>query len=362
MSMTSRELVRAAMSGQPVDRVPIFPVTTRNLGMRALGRRVGECVLSASLAFEGIRAMKRRFGFDGLESGLGAGYDFIAPQTMEVDGIRYLVNDQGQPMARFEEDDDPVALDQTPLLINKADLDRVELVPAERFIASGQTEAMRKLRTDMGDDLYIAGCAANQTMNSLAGWRGSEQAMYDLVDDPEFVDALMDHATDISIEVGKAMIDAGVDAIYIGDAWSSASIISPKQFERFCLPRYTRTAAAFHALGAQVYLHICGNAAPLLEMIADTGVDALEPLDPLGGVRVDDAVRRIGHRISLKGGVNTLTLLNGTPDEVRAETRQVLDAAVGKCRGFILGSGDDIPRDTPFANIDAMVETARSYQ
>ena len=152
-----------------------------------------------------------------------------------------------------------------------------------------------------------------------------------------------------------------MDGIYIGDAWSSASIISPKQFVRFCQPRYARTVEAFHALGAQVYLHICGNSAPLLEMIAETGVDALEPLDPLGGVRVDDAARRIGDRMTLKGGVNTLTLLNGSPDDVRRETLEVLNAAHGNCRGLIAGSGDDIPRDSPFANIDALVLTAKEY-
>lgn len=358
--MTSRERVRAAMAGMPVDRAPVFPVTTRYLGARALGRKVGEMALDPFLVWDGIRAMKRRFGFDGLEVGFGPTRDYRPPQTTVRDGVTYLCNDAGEPVSRYQEDDDPVALDQRPPLREKADLDGITVTPATVYEENGCLDAIRELRADFGDELYIAGVAAGQTMNSLAAWRGTEAAIYDLIDDPAFVDDVMDRATDISIEVGKALIAAGVDGIYIGDAWSSASIISPRQFERFCQPRYARAVEAFHALGAQVYIHICGNAVPLLEMIADTGVDALEPLDPLGGVRVDDAVRRIGDRVTLKGGVNTLTLLNGTPDDVRRETRAVLDAAYGKCRGLIVGSGDDIPRDTPFENIDAMVHEARS--
>ncbi|HEY3414064.1 MAG TPA: uroporphyrinogen decarboxylase family protein [Armatimonadota bacterium] len=353
--MTSRERVRAAMAGQPVDRVPVFPVTTRMLGARTLGRRVGEMALQPSLVFDGIVAMKERFGFDGLEAGFGPGRNERPPVLEMVDGIPCLLGADGKPWARYQEDDDPVPLDNTPPIRDKKDLDGVGITPAALYEAEGKLDAIRALRRRVGDDLYIAGVAAGQTMNSLAAWRGADQAIYDLVDDPAFVDEAMDRATDNSIEVGKALIAAGVDGIYIGDAWSSASIISPKHFERYCQPRYARTVEAFHALGAQVYLHICGNAVPLLEMIADTGVDALEPLDPLGGVRVDDAVRRIGDRVTLKGGVNTLTLLNGTPEDVRREALEVLDAAHEKCRGLILGSGDDIPRDTPFENIDALV-------
>lgn len=345
-----------------MDRVPIFPVTTRLLGARALGRPVGDLVRDPWLIFEGIKAMKRRFGFDGLEVGFCPSRGYQPPGLETRDGVSVLVDAQGHAYARFQEDDDPVPLDTTPPLRDRADLDAISVTPAERYERDGNLEGIRSLRREFGDDLYLAGVAAGQTMNSLATWRGADQAMYDLIDDPGFVDEVMDRATDISIEVGKALVAAGVDGIYIGDAWSSASIISPRQFERFCQPRYARAVDAFHELGAQVYLHICGNAAPLLEMIADTGVDALEPLDPLGGVRVDDAARRIGDRVSLKGGVNTLTLLNGTPDDVRRETLEVLDSARGNCRGFLLGSGDDIPRDTPFENIDAMVETGLVYR
>jgi uroporphyrinogen decarboxylase len=349
------------MAGRPVDRVPVFPVTTRILGARALGRLVGEMALQPSLVFGGIRAMKQRFGFDGLETGFGPGRNDRPAVLETVDGVSCMLGADGKPWARYQPDDDPVPLDNTPPIREKKDLDGIRITPAAWYEAEGKLDAIRALRRDVGDDLFIAGVAAGQTMNSLAAWRGADQAIYDLVDDPAFVDDAMDRATDDSIEEGKALIIAGVDGIYIGDAWSSASIISPKHFARYCQPRYARTVEAFHALGAQVYLHICGNSVPLLEMIAETGVDALEPLDPLGGVRVDDVARRIGDRVTLKGGVNTLTLLNGSPADVRREAMQVLDAAHGHCRGLILGSGDDIPRDTPFENIDALVETAREY-
>ncbi len=356
--MNGKERVIAAFERREVDRPPFFPVVTQYLGSRVLRRSMTEMALDPQLLYDGLRGMVERFGFDGVEVSMG-------PPRGSMDGIevreqgrkRYLADrETGRLLSELQEDDAPLPLDQSPMLLDKADLDKIEVTPAEEYERLGCVEPVRRLVADTGDRVFLAGHAAGQTMNTLVAWRGSDQAMYDLVDDPEFVLAAMERATDISIELGKALIRAGVPGIYIGDAWASASIISPQTYERFCLPYHRKAAQAFQALGAKVYLHICGNATPILEMMADTGVDGIEPLDPMGGVRVDDAKRRVGDRVALKGGVSTLLLLNGTPDEVREASRRAIRE--GGPTGYILGSGDDIPRDAPFANIDAMRQAA----
>ena len=342
------------MELQPVDRVPVFPVVTAYLGSRVLGRPYKDMALDPSLVFEGLRAIHRRFGFDGFEVGLGPARDAPPPRAAVKDGTTYLLDNQGNPVARLEDDDMPVPLNRTPLLEDKSDLHTISVTPASYYVEAGCTEPAAALARDLGDSAFIAGVAAGQTMNSLAAWRGSEQAMLDLADDPIFVHEVMDRATAISIEVGKALIQAGVDGIYIGDAWASASIISPRIYEEFCLPYHRMAAQAFQALGVKVYLHICGNSGPLMELMAATGVDAIEPLDVDGGVDPTEAKAKVGDRVCLKGGVSTRLLLHGTPDQVYAESRRLIEN-VGPL-GLILGSADDIPRDTPFANIDAMVE------
>ena len=103
-------------------------------------------------------------------------------------------------------------------------------------------------------------------------------------------------------------------------------------------------------------IHICGNSSPILEMLADTGVHAVEPLDPIGGVSVFDAKRRIGRRVALMGGLSTRTLAQGTPDEVRAEA--VLKCHEGGPQGYVLAAGCMVPPETPFQNLQAMVDVA----
>ena len=79
-------------------------------------------------------------------------------------------------------------------------------------------------------------------------------------------------------------------------------------------------------------------------------------MDPLGGVEVADAKARIGGKVALMGGVNTLTLNSGTRDEVMAEAIKV--CRQGGPHGYILAAGDMVPPETPLENLQAMVDVA----
>lgn len=360
--MSAKERVKRAMELKMTDRVPVFPVITAYHASRVLGIKYKEIVLNPLLIYDALKAAWEFYGFDGFEVGLGPTMDWKEIIRVERDGeIEYLVDTEiGRRMARLQEDDGPIPLDAEPPFKSPDDLKKINIPDHSELIKQGRIEPVKKLVEEIGDGAFIAGTAASQSLNFLVSQRGTEQAMLDLVDNPSLAHAIMELGTEISIEIGRALVEAGVDGIYIGDAWASCSIISPKQYKEFCFPYHRKATKEFHKLGVKVYLHICGNSDPILEMMADTGVDAIEPLDPLGGVSLCSAKRRVGNRVCLKGGLNTMTLLQGTPKDVEREARRCIDeAAVGG--GFLLGSGDDIPRDAPKENLIAMVETAHLH-
>jgi uroporphyrinogen decarboxylase len=203
---------------------------------------------------------------------------------------------------------------------------------------------------------FVAAAPGGITMNTYTTLRGRATGMMDFYDRPDFVKAVMDMQADAIIQRGEKLLKADIDAFYIGDPAASCSLISPGQFEEFCLPGYQKFCRHFQDDDILIYIHVCGNSDLILEMMADTGAHVVEPLDPLGGVTVAAANRRIGHRVALMGGVNTLTLCMGTPEEVRAE-------AIQKCReggphGYILAAGDMIPPETSFENLKTMVDVA----
>jgi uroporphyrinogen decarboxylase len=357
--LSSKERVMMAMERQVPDRVPVYPVFTAYHGAQVAGIPYSEVTKNPHLMNEIIWKVGLEYGFDGLTLYAEPPNDWNANlELVTQNGENFYRNIKtGELVTRIPHDDIPVAVNPEPLVKDESDLEKLRIAPASEYFDKGRMESIKEAVKKFGDRVFITGHCAAQTMNYLTDVRGSQQGMLDLYEYPEMAAKIMDIGSDISIELGKAYIEAGVHGIYIGDAWSSCSIISPTQFREFCLPRYKRVVETFHAYGVKVYLHICGNSSPLFEMMAETGVDAIEPLDPLGGVKVEDAKKRVGDRLCLMGGVNTLTLLDGTPEEVYAEAKMCLEAGMPG-GGYMLGSGDDIPQKSPKANVEALVRAA----
>ncbi len=81
----------------------------------------------------------------------------------------------------------------------------------------------------------------------------------------------------------------------------------------------------------------------------------------MGDCNLAEAKRLYGKRLALMGNLHTVdVMLFGTPQEVLEKSRQAIEDA-GEGGGFILSTGDQCGRDTPDANLFAMVEAAEKY-
>lgn len=359
--MNSRERVIAAMELRETDRIPVFPVITYIHASRLINRKISEVVINPDYCYEALLAAWEYYGLDGFEVPALNEFPVFNERlrAVNVQNEIRLMNEKGKYLYRVPEDDAEIALGvltkEIEEILEQSYLDK------EQLISRGFMDPVYKLVKRVNKRAFISGHAPGQTLNSLVKYRGSNQAMLDMLECPDVVHKLFSHFTEATIELGKAFGEVGVDAIYIGDAWASASIISPTMFLEFCVPYYSMAAKAFHDLGLKVYLHICGNSSPILEMMADTGVDAIEPLDPLGGVKLKDAKERVGGRVCLKGGISTLTLLNGKEEDIKREVLDCIEEA-GRTPGFIFATGDDIPRDAPVNNVKLAFELAKNQK
>ncbi|MCX7825796.1 MAG: hypothetical protein N2689_09590 [Verrucomicrobiae bacterium] len=95
----------------------------------------------------------------------------------------------------------------------------------------------------------------------------------------------------------------------------------------------------------------------MVDIMADSGYSIIN-LGP--GIDMVDARQVVGQRCCLSGNVNPIrTLMRGTPDDVRAEVRRIIEK-VSVHGGHIMCSGEMVPRDTPEVNIRAFVEETRA--
>ena len=101
----------------------------------------------------------------------------------------------------------------------------------------------------------------------------------------------------------------------------------------------------------------------LLDDFVEIGVDVLNPVQASAGGMSDFAglKRRFGDRLVFCGGMDTHRVLpHGTPDEVRAEVRRVIDT-LGPGGGLMLGAVHTVMGDVPPENVLAMVDEAVAY-
>jgi uroporphyrinogen decarboxylase len=93
------------------------------------------------------------------------------------------------------------------------------------------------------------------------------------------------------------------------------------------------------------------------------GIEILNPIQwRCGDWDLHVLKRDFGDRICFHGGVdNQQTLPRGTPDEVRAEVRWLVDALASDRTGYILAPCHNLQAITPVENVVAMYEAAVEY-
>lgn len=90
-----------------------------------------------------------------------------------------------------------------------------------------------------------------------------------------------------------------------------------------------------------------------------SGIDGLHSFEDVIEP-VESVYERYGDRISILGGVDVGLLTTGSPDEVRARVRNILDAC-GKKGGFALGSGNSVTNYNKIENFYAMIDETRKW-
>ncbi|HXX21600.1 MAG TPA: uroporphyrinogen decarboxylase family protein [Terriglobia bacterium] len=185
--------------------------------------------------------------------------------------------------------------------------------------------------------------------------RGTTQLLEDTLQEPGLIADLVELSLAHNIPLAREALHRGADVVLLSDdyGYNAGPLFSPAVFERCFREGLARIVEAVHAAGGLVVKHSDGNLMPLLDAIVSTGIDALDPLDPLGGMSVA-CVRERYPRLSLKGGVPLSTLSCGSPSEVTRAALRCLAESEG--RGYILSSSNSITSAVPARNFLAMIE------
>jgi hypothetical protein len=248
-----------------------------------------------------------------------------------------------------------------PVINTVEDIKRVAVPDKSFYEQIGFGRLQRELMQKVGDGIALLGDCGSATLAFHVLFRELSLALMDLLENPKLTHAIMDKGVEHAIQKGKFHIDCGLRMLRLNDSIANMSVISPQHFREFILPHMKMVCDELHHYepDVRVYCHVCGNVMPIMEDLIATGLDCIGPLDPLGNFSCADARGAVGDRIALMGGVNTLSFINSTPEQLIDEARVCIEGA-GRT-GYILGSGCVVPRTTRKENLLALYEAAERF-
>ncbi len=341
------------------DRVPFHPSIFFDHAFVACGKRFEDMLINPMLGNPYMLEAAQRYQTDTVRFMIVPDDEWCRTKVVkeEADGVFQYDRKTGKREGAFDvQGGGKLQLfEPPPPMQTMRDVKNIPVMPAIEYEQRGHLRGMREcIEQAHALGFFVVGFCTSQTINFMVEKLGGpEPALLSFLDDPDLARTLIDKAVEISIEKGKALVAAGVDLIYIGDSYASASVISPEIYRSFCAPAYRQTASAMHALGVFVYKHCCGYYDPLLQHLPSTGIDAMDGIDPTTGMSVAHTKKVIGDKLTLMGGLSCMTLLQGTPEEAYEDARRCIEA--GKPGGrYVLGTACATPRNTPPRNFDAV--------
>lgn len=336
--MNGRERVLAHLAGQPVDRLPLMPITMMFAADQA-AVTYGAYARDHRVLVEAQLRVAEVFEFDYVS--------VISDPAREA-------YDCGA-MVEFFEDQPPAIIEASARLADKTELSRLTIpdpLGGGRMHDRVNGVALLKQRT-AGAKLiegWVEGPCAE-----AADLRGINALMTDFFDDPKFIRDLFELIVEMELRFAKPQIEAGADLIGVGDA--AASLVGPELYEEFVWPYEKRLVAGIHALGAKVRLHICGNTRRILAGMGRLGCEIVDLDYP---APISEGRAAMGPTQVLLGNLNPVKAVrDGSPESITQAVAQCHREAGSR---YIVGAGCEIPRGTPNENVLALTEYARARQ
>ncbi len=198
--------------------------------------------------------------------------------------------------------------------------------------------------------------------------RGMENALMDVIAEPEFLDAALDRIENIQTAILERYIKEfgdQLDIVFLADDMGTqeSQLMSIPAYERHLKPRLKRWCDLSHAHGKKVLFHTDGAARNFVPHLIEAGIDILNPIQHVcPGMECDALNEDFGGQVVFHGGIeNQKVLPFGTVDDVRKETLACLET-LGANGGYIPCSCHNIQAGNPVENIIAMIDTVKEYE
>ena len=246
------------------------------------------------------------------------------------------------------------------------------------FFASPEMKETMKLAIKAGEEMnewwgsqaqYWEEISAKGYPLAFAGWdwppfdilgdtvRGTHKILADMRRRPEKLHDALEIATQIFVEYGSVAEGAPIPFAWVWVHKATREFMSDAQFKEFYWPYLRKGLMALVEKGVIPVVYWEADFESRLEHIVDVPPGKI--VYHLSGTNYEKANEVLGGTTALMGNVPNVMMLSGTPDDVRAYCKKLIDV-VGKDGGLIMDTALMLDEAKP-ENLKAMIDFTKEY-
>jgi uroporphyrinogen-III decarboxylase len=373
--MSPRERLRAALAGEPTDRVPWSPcVDGYFLSSLPEAEKLDEAGLHREIGSDAL--LRHVMVYIRSSPGLG-------PLTRVTDNprieLRVEPTEEGGLRVFYETPigtltEEFLANPQSPNIpwFLKRKLETIEDVKIYMYaLETARCEPypnpFERAVERLGDDGLVTTSGPASPMETLINIdMGVEALTYALRDHPDTMEECFSLMHVFHQQAYRIIAESPAEVV-IGYENTSTTLTSPANYRRFDLRHCNDYAAICREAGKTYLTHMCGRLSGLAEDLSHSRQDGFIDIAPAptGDVRMGEAKRTWARDRVLGGGIDATASTSLSPDEMRRYVWDVLDEVreqAGSLRKFVLGTGDALPKGAPLPTLRAISRAAREYR
>lgn len=349
--MTNLERFHSIMEGRPADRLPLDIQLTEPVAKRLA--TLPDCAVRSDTREIHVNYRYSRQDWVDAYARLGVG---IPPHAISYPmGIFFIP--------------DPSATEETAHLSahlhsleGVESVDQLEALPwpdlEDTAHYADLAERVAAIRAEDRISVAIMDCSVFEHSWYL---RGMERLFEDIYDENPVGFWLMDIFTRRSCVAVRALAEAEVDVIRLGDdiGTQHAMLMAPDFWREHLKPRLAEIVRSAKAAGPpKILYHSDGAIEPVIPDLIEAGIDILNPVQP-ECMNVRDVVTKFRDKIAFWGMIGTQTTLPfGKPEDVRMAVAEIYELADTGAR-CVIAPSHVVEPEVPLENLVALVDAVK---
>jgi uroporphyrinogen decarboxylase len=198
-----------------------------------------------------------------------------------------------------------------------------------------------------------------------ASWSklGPTYLMEAMISDPALITEVFETITNMNLAALEDLFSRGyeIDGGWIwGDiAYSRGTFFSPRMYQEFLQPCHKRLVGFFSDRHLPVVYHSDGDLRRVMDLLIETGIRCLQPLEAKAGMDILEMKRLYGDRLVFMGNIDFEKIALG-----EREAEEEISLKVGKGKeggGYIYHSDHSVPPKISFEAYKRVLELVRQY-